>query len=312
MIAVGPDSQVYNGHQRLNVLMQQHGADYEVDVRISSRALTEKEREKLTIYLHKGATGEFNFDILANEFELSELLEWGFSEKELDLNLWAGEIEDDPKPESEEDNRPDFMPAVDYFFPSDNEYGIPNLDLSMQARALAAPIARWGQKSRHSPSQKTGTFHFYTEDYKFAALWRDPLTILLSHCTTIIEPNFSTNDMLPLAVGIYNTFRKRWLAAYWQKCGVSVIVDLNVASKFDQINLLGVPNGWLAYATRYYQDLGELELLRQFEIGKAKAGQDNILFCVCGGGKESFEICRKHSWLYIPQENHVVEGRYNG
>ena len=95
-IAIGPDCEIYNGHQRLNVLLQQHGGDYEVDVRLASRALTEKEREKLTIFLHKGAAGEWDFDTLANEFELSELLEWGFNEKELDLNLWAGDQPEDP------------------------------------------------------------------------------------------------------------------------------------------------------------------------------------------------------------------------
>lgn len=84
-IAIGPGNEVYNGHQRLNVLAQQYGQDYEVEVRVSSRALTEKEREKLTIYLHKGAAGTFDFDILANEFEVSDLLEWGFTE--FDLNI---------------------------------------------------------------------------------------------------------------------------------------------------------------------------------------------------------------------------------
>ena len=88
-IAIGPGAEVYNGHQRLNVLLDKHGGDYEVEVRVASRALTEKEREKLTIYLHKGAAGEFDFDILANEFELDDLLDWGFEPKELDLDLWA-------------------------------------------------------------------------------------------------------------------------------------------------------------------------------------------------------------------------------
>ena len=84
-IAIGPEDEVYNGHQRLNVLMQQHGADYELDVRVSSEALTEKQREKLTVYLHRGAAGEWNFDTLANEFELDELLEWGFESAELGI-----------------------------------------------------------------------------------------------------------------------------------------------------------------------------------------------------------------------------------
>ena len=84
-IAIGPESQVYNGHQRLSVLMDKHGGDYEVEVRVSSRELSEKEREKLTVFLHKGAAGEWNFDTLANEFELDELIEWGFDAEELGI-----------------------------------------------------------------------------------------------------------------------------------------------------------------------------------------------------------------------------------
>ena len=82
-LAVGPDGEVYNGHQRLNVLMQQYGPEYEVDVRVSSRPLSEKEREKLTVYLHRGATGEWDFDLLANGFDVGELIEWGFEPGEL-------------------------------------------------------------------------------------------------------------------------------------------------------------------------------------------------------------------------------------
>jgi hypothetical protein len=84
-LAIGPGNEVYNGHQRLNVLMAKHGPDYEVDVRVSSRALTEKEREKLTVYLHRGAAGSWDFDILANEFDVGELLDWGFEDWELGI-----------------------------------------------------------------------------------------------------------------------------------------------------------------------------------------------------------------------------------
>ena len=85
VLAIGPNNEVYNGHQRLNVWAEQHGPDFEVDVRVSSRPLSEKERERLTVLLHKGAAGEWDFDTLANEFELDELLEWGFSEWDLQI-----------------------------------------------------------------------------------------------------------------------------------------------------------------------------------------------------------------------------------
>lgn len=82
-IAIGPDNELYNGHQRLKSWAAKYG-DIEVDVRVSSRPLTEKEREKLTIFLHKGAAGEWDFDLLS-EWDVPDLLDWGFSEPELQL-----------------------------------------------------------------------------------------------------------------------------------------------------------------------------------------------------------------------------------
>jgi len=86
-IAISPDNQILDGHQRQLVwaASEKWGPDLDVDVRVASRALTEKEREKLAVYLHKGAAGEWNFDVLANEFELDELLEWGFTEYDFQL-----------------------------------------------------------------------------------------------------------------------------------------------------------------------------------------------------------------------------------
>ncbi len=83
-VIIGPNDELYNGHQRLKSWLSRFG-DVEVAVRVASRPLTEKEREKLTVYLHKGATGEWDFDLLANEFEIDELLEWGFESFELGL-----------------------------------------------------------------------------------------------------------------------------------------------------------------------------------------------------------------------------------
>jgi hypothetical protein len=83
-IAIGPGNEIYNGHQRLKSWADKFG-DIEVDVRVSDRALTEKEREKLTIFLHKGAAGEWDFDTLANEFEVDDLLDWGFKGYELGM-----------------------------------------------------------------------------------------------------------------------------------------------------------------------------------------------------------------------------------
>jgi len=85
-IAISANGDIYNGHQRLSVLAGKYGMDYEVDVRVSSRDLTEKERERLTVYLHRGATGEWNFDELAN-WDMSDLLTWGFEESDFPFDV---------------------------------------------------------------------------------------------------------------------------------------------------------------------------------------------------------------------------------
>jgi site-specific DNA-methyltransferase (adenine-specific) len=96
-IAIGPDGEIYDGHQRKAVwsLLPQFGPDHEVDVRVSSRPLTDKERQKLVIFLHRGTVGQWDWDELANSFEVPDLLEWGFDESELQLD-WGDDATPDP------------------------------------------------------------------------------------------------------------------------------------------------------------------------------------------------------------------------
>ena len=53
----------------------------------------EKERE-LNVRLNKN-TGDFDIDILANEFDIDELVDWGFKHIDLDVNI--DKIEEDNK-----------------------------------------------------------------------------------------------------------------------------------------------------------------------------------------------------------------------
>jgi len=81
-IAVGPDGTVYNGHQRVAVWQQEHGGDFEVDVRVASRALTHDEWRKLTALAHTGATGDWDWDKIA-AWDAGELQSWGFDAETL-------------------------------------------------------------------------------------------------------------------------------------------------------------------------------------------------------------------------------------
>ena len=75
-IAVGPDGEVYDGHQRLSVLLAAHGKGFSLDVRRASRALTDDERRELVIAAHVGTTGQFDWDELSG-WDAAQLQEWG-------------------------------------------------------------------------------------------------------------------------------------------------------------------------------------------------------------------------------------------
>ena len=79
-IVITQDGFIIGGHQRCATLKSLK--EKQADVYIPSRELTEKEIEELSIRLNKN-TGEWDFDILANEWEIGDLLEWGFDAEEL-------------------------------------------------------------------------------------------------------------------------------------------------------------------------------------------------------------------------------------
>jgi len=81
-IAVDPDGNVLDGHQRLSALLTVHGNAYRVDARQSNRALTEQERKELVITLHAGAVGSWDWDSLSG-WNAPDLMEWGFDSETL-------------------------------------------------------------------------------------------------------------------------------------------------------------------------------------------------------------------------------------
>ena len=89
-IIVNKDFTVIGGHQRLKVLNEMQTDTIPCVVLDLSK---EKERE-LNVRLNKN-TGDFDIDILANEFDIDELVDWGFKHIDLDVNI--DKIEEDNK-----------------------------------------------------------------------------------------------------------------------------------------------------------------------------------------------------------------------
>lgn len=174
-------------------------------------------------------------------------------------------------------------------------FDIPVLRLDRQAGYLELPFAPYGIGRKN---RQASTIHFYVDDYRFSALWKNPAKIVAAHVKAVVEPNYSLFDTTPLAFGLQFIYQKRWLARWWQEQGILVYADLNVSSKFFEYNCMGIPDGWNAFATR--GSLGGLKLLQaKFEIAKRISGMDSPNIIVYGGGKQIHEYCCGNSLLYV-------------
>jgi len=73
---------VVGGHQRLRIL-KELGAEKVPTVSVN---LSEEDERELNVRLNKSG-GDFDMDILANEFDIVDLKEWGFKDIDFGLNI---------------------------------------------------------------------------------------------------------------------------------------------------------------------------------------------------------------------------------
>jgi hypothetical protein len=77
-VAIDPDCNVLDGHQRLSALLTIHGAGYELDARQASRELSDAERRELVVSLHAGAVGSWDWNAISG-WNSEELQSWGMN-----------------------------------------------------------------------------------------------------------------------------------------------------------------------------------------------------------------------------------------
>lgn len=186
----------------------------------------------------------------------------------------------------------------DASYPTDNELEVPVLRTDLQAHECTKPFAAWGEQKRTFDLCYAGCLHFYVDDYRFNSLYEHPEKILKAHPKSIVEPNFSLYADTPIAFGLQAIYRKRWIARCMQERGIRIFVDLNVNAKFYRLNMLGVPMGWSAFATRGYSDrLANLEF--EYDIARSWAKENPLTFVIYGGGIECRHFAETHGCIYI-------------
>ncbi len=295
-IVVDSDMMVLGGNMRLKALQ---GAGFkEIPNEWVKRAedLTEEEKRQF-IVKDNASAGQWDWDMLANEFEMDTLEDWGIAVEPKAKRSRKNDLEDD---EEEVDPDEEFYKQMlnDCIYPSNNLYDIPTLLMEKQAGSLVLPVAPWGADSRLR--KDVSTYHFYVDDYRFEAIFKNPIKVLTSGCKQLVEPNLSLYDTTPLAYGLHLIYKKRWISRYFQECNINVYADLNVSQKFYEYNQMGIPEGYNAFWTRGYSDrLKYLEM--EIDIACKISGLQSPNLIVYGGGSKVKEVCIKHNLTYVEQ-----------
>lgn len=181
----------------------------------------------------------------------------------------------------------------DTLFPTDNDAEIPTLRLDMQAEDITNPFLCWGEQKRTTNLLGLGSLHFYCDDYRYTALYDHLEQILKANPRNIVEPNYSLFSDMPIAFGMQRIYKKRWIARAMQERGIRILVDLNVNQKYYKLNMLGVPIGWRAFATRGYSErLANLEY--EYAIASNWSKGEEPLFVIYGGGAECRRFAQQH------------------
>lgn len=87
------DNTIIAGHQRIQVVKK--NGTTEIDCWVPNEHLHEKEQDDLNL-IHNRVHGEFDWDILANEYEVPDLLDCGFTPTEMEI-VEKIEAEEEPK-----------------------------------------------------------------------------------------------------------------------------------------------------------------------------------------------------------------------
>ena len=156
------------------------------------------------------------------------------------------------------------------FYYSSNKYGIPDIIPDEFDVKELIPY--------RVDSNRNGTAHFFLDDYRFERCWNHPYRQLeeLKKYDGVLSPDFSLYTNYPEAMQIWQVYRNRWCARYWQNEGIKVIptISWSVESSY-KYAFLGIPkNSVVAIGTvgvvndknaeRLFM-LGFKEMLKQLE-----------------------------------------------
>lgn len=96
LVAIQPDNTIISGHMRVKAMLQLGWGKQDIEVRVPNRQLTLEEAKEYLIRSNKN-TGDWDYDILGNEWDVHDLHEWGFTPDDLGIFLETPQDEEEER-----------------------------------------------------------------------------------------------------------------------------------------------------------------------------------------------------------------------
>lgn len=238
-IAIDEKNVIIEGHGRYEALKQMGVTEVPV---IKLKHL-KAQQKKAYILAHNKLTmnSDFDIDILNEELEAIT---------DIDMSIFDFEpIIDDEEEEPEDyravtDTRVRNIQNLEYAdFQADGKYGIPIIKPLKKMPNVKEWIPFNYVLSDKDPRGKG--VHFFIHDYQFERVWNNPDDYIdkLKQYECVLTPDFSPYMDMPLALRIYNHYRKQWCGAYWQEHGIKVIPTVRACEEDAEFCFEGIPTG---------------------------------------------------------------------
>ena len=117
-----------------------------------------------------------------------------------------------------------------FIFDGDNGLGVPSIDAVHDFNACNFERINMHNKVKNKYETCLYTF---VDDYRFNSVWTNPIKWLgvLHAFNSVIALDFSLYTDMPIALQIYNHYRKMWVARLWQENDIKVIPNICWSTK---------------------------------------------------------------------------------
>jgi len=288
-------------------------ANGETLIAVRRTGLTPEQKRALSYYDNRTAElAEWDTAQIEADWQAGQLPEGLWTSHELEA--WGFGLSDPNDPDDFDDLSPELpgaqalKPAM--FFESDEIYDIPPLIPDMLAE-LPQPLDVWagqdasnlewegwwlycyGSDSVRGLDLTRTVMAFYTDDYRFENWFLEPdkyvARALNAGIQIMVAPNFSLWYGDPQAFHIFNVYRSRYLARYFQEAGIPIIPDVNWASEASfGFCLAGIPKGAPCVSIQLQTMANDTERARQKRgVVLALEGLEPQSLLLYGGGTET-------------------------